>query len=65
MEKLKGKIKKSVCISKSFYALMLPIMPALCLILNSAYYANNYADIFDAGLVNRVPLGKPINVSSL
>jgi len=29
---------------------MLPIMPALCLILNSAYYANNYAGIFDAGL---------------
>jgi len=26
-------------------------MPALCLILNSAYYANNYPDIFDAGLV--------------
>jgi len=25
-------------------------MPALCLILNSAYYANNYASIFDAGL---------------
>jgi len=22
----------------------------LCLILNSAYYANNYAGIFDAGL---------------
>jgi len=26
-------------------------MPALCLILNSAYYANNYAGIFDAGLM--------------
>jgi len=25
-------------------------MPALCSILNSAYYANNYASIFDAGL---------------
>jgi len=25
-------------------------MPALCSILNSAYYANNYAGIFDAGL---------------
>jgi len=25
-------------------------MPALCLILTSAYYANNYAGIFDAGL---------------
>jgi len=24
-------------------------MPALCSILNSAYYANNYAGIFDAG----------------
>jgi len=27
------------------------IRPALCLILNSTYYANNYASIFDAGLV--------------
>jgi len=26
-------------------------MSALCSILNSAYYANNYAGIFDAGLV--------------
>ena len=25
-------------------------MPAICLILNSAYYANNYASISDAGL---------------
>jgi len=25
-------------------------MSALCLILNSAYYANHYAGIFDAGL---------------
>jgi len=25
-------------------------MPALCSILNSLYYANNYAGIFDAGL---------------
>jgi len=25
-------------------------MPALCSILNSAYYANNYAGIFDTGL---------------
>jgi len=25
-------------------------MPALCSILNSAYYANSYAGIFDAGL---------------
>jgi len=25
-------------------------MPALCLILNSPYYSNNYAGIFDAGL---------------
>jgi len=25
-------------------------MPVLCLILNSAYYTNNYAGIFDAGL---------------
>jgi len=33
---------------------MLPIMPALCLILNSAYYANNYASIFDAGLNNTI-----------
>jgi len=31
-------------------------MPALCSILNSAYYANNYAGIFDTGL-NRVGLG--------
>jgi len=29
---------------------MLPIMPALCSILNSAYYDNNYAGIFDASL---------------
>jgi len=29
-------------------------MPALCSILNSAYYANNYAGIFDAGLVAAV-----------
>jgi len=27
-------------------------MPALCLIINSDYYANNYAGIFDAGLVS-------------
>jgi len=27
-------------------------MPALCSILNNAYYANNYASIFDAGLVS-------------
>jgi len=26
-------------------------MPALCLILNSAYYAYNYAGTFDAGLL--------------
>jgi len=26
-------------------------MPALCLILNSAHYANNYTGIFEAGLV--------------
>jgi len=26
-------------------------MPALCSILNSAYYANNYAGIFDVGLM--------------
>jgi len=25
-------------------------MPALCSIFNSAYYANNYAGIFNAGL---------------
>jgi len=25
-------------------------MPALCSILNSVYYAKNYAGIFDAGL---------------
>jgi len=30
---------------------MLPIMSALCKILNSAYYANNYAGIFDTGLI--------------
>ena len=26
-------------------------MPVLCLILNNAYYANNYAGIFDRGLL--------------
>jgi len=26
-------------------------MPALRLILNNAYYANNYASIFDTGLI--------------
>ena len=31
-------------------------MPALCLILNSAYYAKNYAAIFDAGLFDRYAL---------
>jgi len=29
-------------------------MPALCLILNSAYYAKNYAGIFDSGLMNTI-----------
>jgi len=30
-------------------------MPALCSILNSAYYANNYAGIFDAALTSAAP----------
>jgi len=29
-------------------------MPALCLILNGAYYANNYAGIFDTGLESTI-----------
>jgi len=41
-----GKVRrKTVWISKRA-----PIMPALCLILNSVYYANNYASIFNAAL---------------
>jgi len=49
MEKLERKIKRSVCISKRGF--MLKYYP-LCSILNSAYYANNYASIFDAGLTS-------------
>jgi len=30
-------------------------MPALCPILNSTYYANNYASIFDAGRIMCIP----------
>jgi len=52
METLEGKIKRSVCINERAFMLKdyIPIMPALCLVLNSAYYANNYTGIFNAGL---------------
>ena len=48
--KVGRKLKVSLHKQESFYAQILPIMPALCSILNSTYHANNYAGIFDAGL---------------
>ena len=45
--KTKCAVHKHARISYSLY----PIMPALFLILGSAYYAQNYAGIIDAGLI--------------
>jgi len=39
-------------------------MPALCPILNSAYYPNNYAGIFDANLVRNCVINEIQKTSS-
>jgi len=51
-ESYKEKLKGQFAEVKELLCLILPIMPALWFILNSAYYVNNYAGIFDTGLKN-------------
>ena len=46
-----NRLHRSFCCNFPFMNYILPIMLALCLILSTTYFAQNYASIIDLGLL--------------